>query len=85
MSIYKTVSSESERKERIRAVQEKGTHNQDPTKYRKCPECNGRNYSISAPLENCWTVRNGKTINKRKGRYDAGGFWCDDCGYEQTL
>jgi len=57
----------------------------DITRMRKCPACGGRNYSVSAPLQNHRVVRNGKVVKRFTGRYDAGNFSCDDCGYEVSI
>jgi len=57
----------------------------DITRMKKCPECGSRNYTVSAPLQNCRIIRNGKVVKRFTGRYDAGNFSCDDCGYEVSV
>lgn len=57
----------------------------DPTRRRKCPNCGSKNYLISAPLEHCWEVKNGKKIWEKKGRYDVGSFRCNKCGFEEVI
>jgi len=61
------------------------TNCDDITRMKKCPACGSRNYSVSAPLQNHRIVRNGHVVKRFTGRYDAGNFTCDDCGYDVSI
>ncbi len=60
------------------------TEHYDISRLRKCPKCGSRNYETSLPISNWKKFKDGRLINWRKERYDAGSFDCSDCNFHAT-